>query len=381
VISAQARGLLPVLLGSAVATSDLLGEAASAAGELGEPCMVLPTSGTTSAPRAVLRTAASWTASFTAFSQVSGIGPRDVVWVPGGAGSTLTLFGVWHAEASGLPVVATGAWRGVPAASAADPRVTEASVVQCVPPVFEDVVTAVERGDLPRLRLAVVAGAALPVSLRGRAHRAGLDVVEYYGAAELSFVAMGRAGLRPFPGVDVVSRDGVLWCRSEYVAARCLGPAGAFRREEWGWASVGDRGHVGPDGVVTVLGRDAALLVGGSVVLAGDVEQVLGAVPGVRDVVCLAGSDPRLGERVVLVVEPLAPGRAAPEVVADLRSAARAGLPLPARPVRYVVRQGLPRTPGGKVARAELARPLGLRVPGPAAGLDLTPARERAGNS
>jgi len=360
--AAQRAGDLPVLAPDGT-SHELLELVTQTSAELvraapGQDLMVLPTSGTTSEPRAVVRTAASWVTSFAAFSQLTGIGTGDVVWAPGGSGSTLTLFAVWHAQDAGLDTVTTGPWRGVPRRG-----LDAVTVVQCVPPVLDDVVTARERGGLPRLRLAVVAGAALPRALRGRAAATGLDVVEYYGAAETSFVGIGRDALRPFPGVEVASRDGVLWCRSPYLALACLGERGSFVRDDEGWAGVGDRGTLAEDGVLRVHGRDAGLLVGGQVVLAADVERVLLDVPGVLDVVCLARPDARLGEHVVAVVR-LAPAGPTPrEAVAALRAAARRQLPPAARPRRFVVARELPRTPGGKVARAELARGMGLRLP------------------
>jgi len=371
--AAQAAGRVPVAAMPGVAAA-LLEEAARVAGlwaaaAPGDPLMVLPTSGSTAAPRALLRTASSWTRSFAAFSAETGIGPGDVAWVPGGAGSTMALFAAWHARACGLDVVATGPWRGVPAAGA----IREASVVQCVPTVLEDVIAARERGGVPRLRLAVVAGGALTGELRRRALATGLDVVEYYGAAETSFVAIGRDGLRPFPGVEVRSAETVLWCRSPYLALAGLGEQGSFRLDPDGWASVGDRGIVDGDGVLRVHGRNAGLLVGGHVVMADDVERVLREVPGVLDVVCLGRPDPRLGEHVVAVVRlalgagagpgPACEGSSSRQVVAALRAAARRGLPSAARPRRFIVAEDLPRTDGGKVARAVLARSLGLRLP------------------
>lgn len=373
-IEAQDRGAVPVI-GPPEASARLLTEGLPAVlPPDGEACMVLPTSGTTTAPRSVVRTAASWTSSLTPFTQLSGITGSDVIWAPGTAGSTMALFAAWHAAALDLDVVCSGPWRDVPTAEAG---VRRADVVHCVPTVLADIVRARAAGSLPRLRLAVVAGALLPDRVTASARATGLDVVEYYGAAELSFVAAGREALRPFPGVEVAIRDGAVWCRSPYLARAVLGPAaGAYTTDSQGWASVGDRARVDTDGVLHLQGRRAGLLVGGHVILADDVEQVLGGGAGVREVVCLAADDARLGDLVVAVVVPdrragVPPGaqpaastrQADRELVADLRRRARAGLPRPARPLRYVVLDEVPRTPGGKVARAELATGLGLRTP------------------
>lgn len=315
--------------------------------------MALPTSGSSATPRLVLRTARSWLDSLAPFTAVTGVGAGDVVWAPGSPMSTLTLFAVWHGLALGLPVVAGGRWRGVVAAG---PAAREATAVQCVPAVLADVVAAREAGLLPALRVAVVAGAALSPSLRGRAEACGLSVVEYYGATELSFVAVDGdgTGLRPFPGVAMDVRAGsTVWVRSPYLALRYLDPQspGPLRRDEAGWCSVGDLGTLRADGALDLRGRgEDAVSVGGQVVLIADVEAVLGAVDGVAEVICLGEPHAWLGERVVVAVRPLD----GCDPVPAMRLAARTRLPSPARPARYVVVNELPRTAGGKIARAAL---------------------------
>ena len=333
----------PAAVGHLVALADRL--------PASEPLLVVQTSGTSSRPRAVVRTVASWDDSLDAFTGVAGLGRDDVVWAPGGLSSTLTLFAAWHALATGLPLLATGRWRGVVASG---PATAAATVVHCVPAVLADVLDAHDAGLVPALRTAVVAGAALPRRLRERTRAAGVRLVEYYGAAELSFVAVDPdgTGLRPFPGADVALHDGVVRVRSPYVARGYLDPddAGPFTRDADDWCSVGDRGRTVGDRL-EVAGRGGeAVTVGGRTVVAADVEAALRDVPGVAELVCVGEPHARLGERVVLAVE-IEPGS---DPVPALREAARRALPPAARPVRYVVLAELPRTAGGKVARAAL---------------------------
>jgi acyl-CoA synthetase (AMP-forming)/AMP-acid ligase II len=368
-LAAQLRGAVPVITGPRwpLADEQALLAAAAAAGDDG-PVMALLTSGTGGSPRAVLRSCASWTASLDAFTAVSGTEPDDLVWAPGAPSSTMTLFCLWHALATGVPVLASGRWRGV---AAAGPAVAGVTLVHAVPPVLRDVLEAVERGALPRLRRAVVAGAALPRALRDRARRAGVHLVEYYGAAELSFVAVDPDGdgLRPFPGVEVAVRDGMVWARSPYLSAGYLTGGrhrsgtgtgdGPLRWDPQGWASVGDSAEL-RDGRLELHGRaGAAVTVGGHTVPVEDVEAVLREVSGVRDVVCLGLAHPRFGEQLVAVLEP-EPGTD-PRPAA--RAAARAWLPPVARPTRVLLAT-LPRTPGGKVRRAAVRTE--LLSPGPA---------------
>jgi acyl-CoA synthetase (AMP-forming)/AMP-acid ligase II len=366
ILAAQAAGRTPVVADPAWPDADVrrVVEAVSARvrGPGAPPgLLAVVTSGSTGSPRTVLRTVDSWQASVAPFGAVTGTTPQDVAWAPGALWSTLTLWAVWHALVTGAPVVASGRWRRGAATWRAG---RAATVLHAVPPVLADVLDARTSGELPRLRGAVVAGAAVPGDLRRRAAGAGVRLVEYYGAAELSFVAVDPDGhgLRPFPGVEVRVRGGRVEVRSPYLALGYVGgdEGGPSPRDPDGWAGVGDRGGLSSDGVLTLLGRgDDAVSVGGHVVATGDVERVLSAVPGVVEVACLGEPDGRLGERLLAVVRPTAGG----DPRAALRAAARAGLPPPARPSRYVLMADLPRTPGGKVARAAL-RDLLARRPG-----------------
>ena len=101
----------------------------------------------------------------------------------------------------------------------------------------------------------------------------------------------------------------------------------------------------------------------GHVVVLAEVEAALRGVDGLAEIVCAAEPHDRWGDQVVAVVRPGWGVRGAPDeriLLARLRAAARATLPPPARPARYLVVDDLPRTPGGKVARGaaeDLARP------------------------
>jgi long-chain acyl-CoA synthetase len=373
--SCAARGLVSVLAAEQAQCTPVVTDAAWPEGDrdvlrdalgtrrrapAGEPLLTVLTSGSTGAPRAVVRTAASWAASLRSFDVVTGIRPGDCVWAPGPLCSTLTFFAGWHAVATGRPLV-TGRWRGV----ARTPHAGQATVLHAVPAVAADVLAAALAGDLPRLRLVVVAGAHVPAELREQARRAGVRLVEYYGAAELSFVAAdadGR-GLRPFPGTRVELRDprggpvpawteGEVWVSSPYVAQGYLGGVGGPFRHSGGWATVGDRARMRPDGALQVLGRgDAAIDVGGHTVPVDDVEAVLRAVPGVLEVACVGERHAHLGNRLVAAVRAV-PGT---DPLPQLKAAARASLPRAARPSRWVLFDDLPRTSGGKLARGPLA--------------------------
>ncbi len=306
-------------------------------GRLAPGRVALFTSGSSGAPRAVIRTHASWRASVEPLGAMSGVGPGDTVWTPGPLWSTLSLYAAWHAE-----VVGAGVLLG-----ADDPRL--ATIVHCVPAQLPALLRLGRDGALPRLATVVLAGDRVGPDAVQQCAASGWRLHEYYGAAELSFVGWASDGdaLQPFPGAEVEIRSDVLWARSPYLALGYLDRAepGALRTDPHGWATVGDRARTSTAGF-TVLGRGTgAISTGGHTVLVQEVESTLLTVPGLEEVVVVGYPDPRLGA----VVTALVVGTVDPRHVRE----AVAALPAAARPRRWAMltAQALPRTSAGKVDR------------------------------
>jgi long-chain acyl-CoA synthetase len=296
--------------------------------------LVVMTSGTSGRPRLVARTAASWSTSFEPLAALTGLTRTDTVLLTGPLHSTLHLFAAVHTL-----------WLGGHLTD--DPSV--ATAVHAVPTVLADLLLDAP----PKLRVAVVAGALMPSGLAHRAAGLGVRLVEYYGAAELSFVAARVAPqpLRAFPGVDVRVTDGEVWARSPYLALGRLGSGPDLRRSADGFVTVGDRAKIADDGAILVRGRgESAVSTGGHTVLVEDVEAVLSGVPGVREVAVVGTDHRRLGQVVTAVVV-LADG----VDLAQVRRSARSMLTGAALPRRWRTVGALPRTDGGKVARQTIA--------------------------
>lgn len=300
--------------------------------------LVVATSGSSGRPRAIARTLASWTGSFPAYSQLTALRRDDVLLLTGPLTSTMQSFAALHAWSAGLAVTD-------------DPSI--ATAVTAVPATLE------RWWSLPRLRTVIVAGAHLPASADRIAADRGLRLVEVYGSAEQSFVAarVAPGRLRPFTGVQVRVRDGTLWSRSPWHAlGRLTAPDDhrptALPGDDAGFVSVGDRGRCSEDGTLTVLGRgDTALSVGGRTVLVEEIESVIGALPGVRAVAVAGQHHPRWGEVPVALLE-LESGGELPRV----RATARRLLDKEHLPRRWLPTALVPRTAGGKIDRAAVAR-------------------------
>lgn len=294
-------------------------------------------SGIGATPRIVARTSASWLASARPLAEVAGLGSHDRIGVTGPLHVSMHLYAVLHAL-----------WLG--AAAGDDLRI--ATVMHATPTRLARVLD----GDACPPAV-VVAGAATSDALRSRAAGRGIRLTEYYGAAELSFVlAGGPGGLAPFPGVEVDLRPGPLgdelWARSPYLALGTVG-GGMLRRDDAGFATVGDLAERTPSGAIRVLGRgDAAITTAGATVIAEHVEARLCALPGVTAAAVVGEPHDLFGQRVVAVVE-LTDGIG----LEDVAAAAREHLAPAELPRRWFAR-ALPRTNSGKVARGAVREAL-----------------------
>jgi acyl-CoA synthetase (AMP-forming)/AMP-acid ligase II len=305
------------------------------------------TSGSTGRPRTVLRSAASWSSSHAAVSALVGLRPDDVVYAPAPLVSSLSLFAAVHALAEGVDIRLPHG-HAVAAADLAD-----ATVLHATPFALTAALDAIEAGAPHSLRVALIGGDRVSAALRARAARFGVRVVGYYGAAELSFVAVDLGtGMRPFPGVELELRDGVIWVQSPFVAAGYLGDAsGPLEADADGWATVGDQATLEADGAILIGGRaDGAILSAGATVVPADVESVLAELPGVRAVAVLGIGHPRAGAIVAAVVE----SSTSPDL-RSLRRGAAKYLALAQQPRRWYWSAELPRTASGKLDRAAIA--------------------------
>ncbi len=273
--------------------------------------LTLATSGTTGAPRTIVRTTESWWASFAPYTELSGVTAGSRVWVPGPLSGTMNLFAAVHAHVVGASLVAQD-------------RASHA----CLTPALLDR----HLDALPPATRVTVAGDALSPALADRAEAAGLAVAHYYGAAELSFVACGRdaASLGAFPGVEIEVRDDVVWVRSPYTARP-------------GWQTVGDTGTW--DGQrLAVTGRPDTVTTAGATVVLADVEAALDS-----RVTCFGTVRESVGEVLAAAVTDA-------DSLPALKALARDRLPASHRPRVWLVVDEIPLTTAGKVDRAALAR-------------------------
>jgi acyl-coenzyme A synthetase/AMP-(fatty) acid ligase len=213
--------------------------------------------------------------------------------------------------------------------------------------------------------------------------RFGIGVLNSYGQTELGgeivgwnaadwrewgATKLGAVG-RPHDGVEVRSTDdGELVVRTPALIAPIevmdANQADlADRLTPDGWFRTGDIGTVDDDGFVWIEGRVSDQINrGGMKITPAEVEEVLAAAPGVREVAVVGVPDDRLGEVPVAFVVPV-DATSPPDPVA-LEAHCRAHLGPWKVPVRFETLATLPRNEVGKVLKRELAESSRAQSPG-----------------
>jgi acyl-CoA synthetase (AMP-forming)/AMP-acid ligase II len=255
-----------------------------------------------------------------------------------------------------------------------------------VPTMLDRVVTVLEAGGqgLPSLRNLAYGGSKVGLPLVRRALELLPDVgfVNAYGltetsstiavltpddhrAAQTASVAavakrLGSVG-QPVPGIELQIRDdegtvlqpgetGELFVRGEQVSGRYTGIGSVL--DEDGWFPTKDIAVLDEDGYLFIGGRsDDTIIRGGENIAPAELEEVLIEHPHVRDVAVVGIEDPQWGQAIVAVVVPKPGVEPDPE---ELREHVRKSLRGSRTPDRVVFRDELPTTPTGKVLRREI---------------------------
>lgn len=367
-----------------------------------EPYLMLFSSGTTSSPKAFLKTRGQYRANFAVSSRYLEPLPGVATLAPGAFAYSLTLYATVECLASGgeahladeLSLPGLGQ-------RVAQQRITR---IVTVPAVLRGLIAQATRRpeDFAGLELIVVGGANLPNALREDLRRVlpQVRLISYYGAAEIGFIGDARGDdstwNQIYDGVQVEIRDdaghpvpdgeiGTLWVLADsrsddYIA----GTADVHLLDEHGWATVGDQGRaavVGGKRQLQLLGRKGDIInVGGHKVALPEVTRAYAGLTVAgkhREAVAVGLPDTALGTAVALVIEagelvsadsggPVCadsreqngPAQALGEQLskAALREHGRARLAPQFIPTKYYAVKALPRTVGGKVRTAETVK-------------------------
>ncbi len=202
--------------------------------------------------------------------------------------------------------------------------------------------------DLSRYSAVLVGGASLQDAQAERARAAGVHLVQTYGMTE----TCGGCNFdgRSLDGVEMKVVDGQILIRGATLMNRYrLRPDLTAEVLRDGWLHTADRGRIGPDGILEVLGRtDDLILTGGELVSVTEVENLLQTHPQVADAAVAGISDYRWGQAVAALVVPA--GGAIPSLK-DLKSFVSLHIAGFKAPKRILIVDAIPRTSSGKIRR------------------------------
>ncbi len=351
--------------------------------ELGEdePCLITFTSGTAGEPKAVLHAQRYLPGQRVQATHWLGARGGELVWCTASSGWSKSARNVfispWLRGASALLHDA----RFDPSERLELCERERVNVLCMAPTEYRVIAARATLRPMPDLRTMVAAGEALnPEVQRAWREVTGLEIRDGYGQTEtgqLTGMAAdedarpGSMG-RPLPGVALNIDDGELIADPRTVPTFCLGYLGEdVRREEDGAWRVSDRRRGGPwrtgdrvredaDGYLWFEGRDDDVIVSAGYRIGPfEVESALIAHPAVAEAAAVAAPDPERGA-VVRAVVVLREGDGQPSPSPALARELQEHVKRETAPYKYpriveFVRE-LPKTPSGKIKRADLRR-------------------------
>lgn len=271
--------------------------------------MVVFTSGTTTTPKAICRSRASWQASLRVGHRTLHAKASQTTLIPGPLAHGLSLYAAVETLATGGTAMLSGRWNSHSVA-------TLLSKAQCtrmvaVPSILRRVLTE-NQHQLNHLQYVVCGGEVLPDPLRESYEvlESVRDVVEYYGTSEHSLIAYRNssdtllpksAGFtgRPFPAVDiqVLNADpqtgiGEIFVHSPMLANDYHATSQSTFRRNGRRVSVQDHGKY-TRGVLQMAGRAGGMInLGGNNLYPSEVGDALSRALGIAEVRLLLTSNP-----------------------------------------------------------------------------------------
>ena len=346
--------------------------------------LINSTSGTTGLPKCVVHTQNRWY-YFHQKAVANGLLTSDDIFLP--VIPTPFGFGIWTSHTTPIYLGATAVIleRFTPTAACEAIARHQVSVLCCVSTQLTMLMAdpACRDHDLTSLRVVFAGGEALPYRPAAEFEElTGAKILQFYGSNETGLLSgttlddslqrrlrtggriVPEMAVRLFDGDQDVTETGrgQPACRGPATSLGYLGGADhdkLFTRD--GWMRMGDICEIDTDGYLSVTGRTADFILrGGKNISAAQVEDAVMTHPGIALAAAVAMPDPVFGERVCVYLE-LAGSQTIdlPGLVDHLLAL---GVSKELLPERLIVLDELPRSSGGKIAKAELRQDIQTRM-------------------
>jgi long-chain acyl-CoA synthetase len=229
--------------------------------------------------------------------------------------------------------------------------------------------------DVSSLQVVVHAAAPCPIEIKQQIiDWFGPKVFEYYAGSEGNGMtvidsadwltrrgSVGRAitGTVHVVGEDgeelPVGEDGLIYFEGAPFEYHNDPSKTASSRNDKGWSTLGDIGHVDADGFLYLSDRRTDLIISGGVnIYPAEIEAALVTHPAVADAAVIGLPDPEMGQSVLAIVQVIDQGTPSPELAAELIAHCRARLASFKCPRKVEFVPELPRLPTGKLLRRQL---------------------------
>ncbi len=338
--------------------------------------LINSTSGTTGLPKCVVHTQNRWY-YFHQKAVANGLLTSDDIFLP--VIPTPFGFGIWTSHTTPIYLGATAVIleRFTPTAACEAIARHQVTVLCCVSTQLTMLMAnpACRDYDLTSLRVVFAGGEALPYRPAAEFEElSGAKILQFYGSNETGLLSgttlddsrqrrlrtggriVPEMAVRLFDGDQDVTETGrgQPACRGPATSLGYLGGTDhdkLFTRD--GWMRMGDICEIDTDGYLSVTGRTADFILrGGKNISAAQVEDAVMTHPAIALAAAVAMPDPVFGEKVCVYLE-LADfhGIDLPTLVDHLLAL---GVSKELLPERLIVLDELPRSSGGKIAKAEL---------------------------
>lgn len=332
------------------------------------------TSSTTGKPKAVVHTENTLAAVNIGFAERFGITERQPIFMPSPLGHSV---GAWHGARlslfTGAPLVIQDVWDPERAAALVERR--HCAFTAAATPFLTDLLS-VDRAGMPGLRTFLCGGAPVPPVLVERAaERIPHTFVSVLWGMTEGGVTTCVPGDPPervaatagtgLPGLELhtVAPEGPATPPGEPGELVMRGPGvfvGYLGQDELyetsctadGYFRTGDQATLDEYGYLRITGRIKDLIIRGGVNISPiPLESTLVAHPAIEHVAVIGLPDERLGELICAVIVPTGQP---PELATLLDWLADRGVPKRQWPERLCVVDQMPRTPAGKIRKADL---------------------------